>query len=343
MDCINLAENLSLPKYQTVTGRVVMRKLRIAILFCILTICCVFSAPAQTANENLVARAAQKDDRYRIGFQDVLSIQVFRHSDLDQKVAVSPNGTISLFRLDKPVVAVCKTIGELTTDLEAAYKAKYIRDPQVSIFAEQKSQSIAVIGAVITPGNYFVTQKYQLLDILAKAGGPNKEAGTRLIVARTGSQANCKDSSTAQADDPNIDVFYFKISDVQDLKKTMWMQPGDIVSVLKSDIIYVYGNVKKQGPVEIKEPITLIQAIASAEGLDPSAKKDKIRILRQSSGTADRQEIVYDLNQIDKGKVKDPFLEPGDIVAVSEDKVKSILRSIGNSIKTTLPSAVYRL
>ena len=53
MDCINLAENLSLPKYQTVTGRVVMRKLRIAILFCILTICCVFSAPAQTANENL--------------------------------------------------------------------------------------------------------------------------------------------------------------------------------------------------------------------------------------------------------------------------------------------------
>ena len=320
-----------------------MKKLRIAILFCILIVCGFVSAPAQTTNENLVAGISPKDDRYRIGFQDVLSIQVFRHSDLDQKVSVSPTGTITLFRLDKPVVAVCKTIGELTGDIEVAYKAKFIRDPQVSIVAEQKSQSIAVIGAVEHAGTYFVTRRYQLLEMLAQAGGPNKDAGTRLIVARTGSQSDCKENAAAVPDDTSVDFVSFKVRDVQEGKKTMWMQPGDIVSVLKSDIVYVYGNVKKQGPVEIKDPITLMQAIASAEGLEPSAKKEKIRVLRQSSGSADRLEIVYDLNQIDKGKVKDPFLEPGDIVAVSEDKIKSILRSIGTTVKTALPSAVYRL
>ena len=343
MDCKYLAESGFTPKFRPTTTGVFIMKLRIAFLFCILIGGGVLSAWAQTTGVALAAASGQKDDRYRIGFQDVLSVQVFRHPDLDQKVAVSPNGTITLFRLDKPVVAVCKTIAELTSDLEAAYKAKYIKDPQVSVFAEQKSQSIAVIGAVVNPGNYFVTRKYQLLEILAQAGGPNKEAGSRLVVARTGSQANCTEGSASPADDANIEVVTFKIADVIGGSKTLAMQPGDIVSVLKSDIVYVYGNVKKQGPVEIREPTTLMQAIASAEGLGPSAKKEKIRILRQTSASVDRVEMVFDLNQIDKGKVKDPFLEPGDIVAVSEDRVKAILSSIGNSVKTALPSAVYRL
>jgi hypothetical protein len=41
--------------------------------------------------------------------------------------------------------------------------------------------------------------------------------------------------------------------------------------------------------------------------------------------------------------VKDPYLEPGDIVAVSEDKAKAILQGIGNAIKNTVPTAAYRL
>ena len=121
------------------------------------------------------------------------------------------------------------------------------------------------------------------------------------------------------------------------------MLPGDVVSVLDADIVYVYGNVNKQGSYKIREPITLTQAIVSAEGLRPTAKKDKVRILRQKAGAADREEFVFDLNQIDKGKIKDPFLEPNDIVAVSEDKTKSILFGIGNTMKTAVPNAIYRI
>src|SRR4030095_17227371 len=59
-------------------------------------------------NSTTVAQVS-KEDRYRIGFQDVLEIYVYRHGDLNQKVSVNPNGTISLFRLKEPVVAACKT------------------------------------------------------------------------------------------------------------------------------------------------------------------------------------------------------------------------------------------
>src|SRR5207245_431667 len=119
-----------------------MRNIRIVIVSCVfaLTVCLSDSAqttnvpvnapaPASTPPDALVAGATAQNDRYRIGFQDVLDIQVFRHPDLSQRVPVSPNGTIVLFRLERPVVAVCKTERELATDIANAYKEKYLRDP----------------------------------------------------------------------------------------------------------------------------------------------------------------------------------------------------------------------
>jgi polysaccharide export outer membrane protein len=272
----------------------------------------------------------------------MIDVQVFRHPELNQKVAVGAAGTILLYRLDHPVVAVCKTERELASDITAAYKEKYLKDPQVNVaVSEQKSRSIAVIGAVERPGNYFVSKKVHLLEMLAMAGGPNKESGTRLLVARTGSSTVCKEKEQAD-DDATVSVLDFKIRDVQEGRKTLWMQPGDVVSVLDADIVYVYGNVNHQGSLKIRDPITLTQAIASSEGLKPAAKRDKVRILRQSPGKPDREEFVFDLGQIDKGKVKDPYLEPNDIVAVSEDRTRAILLGVANAIKSSVPNAVYR-
>jgi polysaccharide export outer membrane protein len=302
------------------------------------------TAQVQTAQPAPVDGAtADTGERYRIGFQDILDVQIFRHSELSQRVAVSPNGTIVLFRLDHPVVAVCKTERELAEDIAAAYRESYLKDPRVNVVvAEQRSQSVAVIGAVEKPGNYFINRRYHLLEMIALAGGPNKEAGTRLLIARTGSTSQCRD----KGDDTNGDqvtVADFKIRDIQEGKQTFWMQPGDVVSVLESDVVYVYGDVKKQGSVRVKEPITLTQAIASAEGLRPTAKKGSIRILRQKQAGGDREELVFDLNQIDKGKLKDPYLESGDIVAVSEDGTKKILLGVASAVKSSVPSALYRL
>lgn len=297
----------------------------------------------QAPPDSLVAGLQAKNDRYRIGFQDILEVQVFQHPSLNQRISVSPNGTIMLFRLDKPLIAVCKTERELAWEIAEAYKARFIRDPQVNVVvSEQRSQSVAVIGAVEKPGTYFINRRYHLLEMLAMAGGPNKESGTRILVARTGSSSQCRDKGD-QTDGDQVAVMDFKVRDVQQGKQTLWMQPGDVVSLLKADVIYVYGNVNKQGTIEVREPITLTQALVSAEGLKAAAKKDKIRILRQIDGKADRDELVYNLNDIDKGKVRDPFLEPNDIVAVSEDKMKSILYGIANSIKSSVPSAIYRL
>jgi polysaccharide biosynthesis/export protein len=322
-----------------------MRKLSIGFVACVIVFAVATfagrNAAAQTPFDQSVSAASPANDRYRIGFQDVLQIEVYKHPDLNQRVPVSPNGSIALFRLDKPMSAVCKTEGELAAEIAAAYKKKFIRDPQVKVMvAEQKSQAIMVIGAVEKPGSYFVDRRIHLLEMIAMAGGPNKESGTRLLVARTGSTSKCQDNPDDA--DADVAVLDYKVRDIQEAKQIVWLKPGDVVSVLDADIVYVYGNVNQQGALKIREPITLTQAIASSEGLKPAAKKNKIRVLRQRGGNAEREELVFDLDQIDKGKVKDPILEPNDIVAVSEDRTKSILLGFANSIKSSVPSVLYR-
>lgn len=299
-------------------------------------------SPAAAA-QAIPVSVQQGDERYRIGYQDTLEIQIFRHPELNQRVSVNSNGTINLFRIPEPITAICKTERELATEVAEAYKKDYLRNPEVNVVAaEQRSRAFAVIGAVEKPGSYLISKRIRLLELLSQAGGPNKEAGTRLIVARTGSTSNCKINDQTTASD-DVTLMDFKIKDVLEAKQNLVMMPGDIVSVLDADVVYVYGNVIKQGQVRIKEPITLTQAIASAEGLKPSTKKDKIRILRQKPNSLEREELIYSLDDIDKRKAQDPFLEPNDVVAVSEDATKSILRNIGKSLSSGIPSIFYKI
>ena len=273
------------------------------------------------------------NERYRIGYQDTLQITIFRHPELSRPVSVNPNGTIFLPRIEKPLIAVCKTEQELADEITAAYKKDYLKDPFVDVRAvEQKSQAFGVIGAVEKPGYFFINKKVHLLEILAFAGGPNKESGTRLLVARTGSASFCQNDIPVNDNEKDLQLYDFKIRDVQEAKVNFWMQPGDIVSVLDADFVYVVGNVNKPGRIALKTPLSLTQAIATAEGFKPASKKDTVRVLRQKEGTNEREELVYNLKDIEKLNSPDPILQVNDIVAVSEDQKKTIVNGIIKSL-----------
>jgi polysaccharide export outer membrane protein len=315
------------------------------LFFCIAAAILCVSIPGLSQTQPPVTGVQTDDDRYRIGYQDTLEVQVFRHPELNRRVSVNPNGTINLFRLDQPIMAVCKTETELARDIEKAYEKDYLRNPEVSVLAvEQKSQAVHVINAVKKPGSFYITRKTQLLELIAAAGGPDVEhVGSRVIVARPGSTSNCKMNETENASTDDIQLLTFKLKDIQEGKVTLWMKPGDVVSVLPADQIYVYGNVNKQGVVAMREPLTLRQALASAEGIRPATKTDSIRVIRQKPGSTEHEEFVYNLKEIAKGTKPDPFLEPNDIVAVSEDKAQSIINHIGRSLTNGIPSIFYRV
>ena len=282
------------------------------------------------------------DERYKIGFQDVIDVQVFRHPELNIKIKVNSEGMIFLFRLDKPIVAVCKSERQLAVDIENAYRVSYLKDPKVNVtIAEQNSQPISVIGSVEKPGRYPVQKRMHLLEILALAGGPNKEAGTRLLVARAGNSATCRDANGNTPNTENIALMNFKIRDIQEGRKTLLMEPGDIVSILSADMVYVYGNVNEPGQILVRDPITLTQAIASSRGIK-AASEGIVRILRQKPDSLERDDIPFNLKDIENGRAKDPYLEPNDIVAVSKDGKKAFMNGFVKAFTNGLPTLLAR-
>lgn len=137
-------------------------------------------------SDNQTSVNRRSNEKYRIGFQDTLEIQVLRHPELSQVVNVSSDGTIVMPRVDKPIVAVCKTEGELKTTVETLLKS-YLKNPFVNVrVVSQLSQPFAVIGAVEKPGNFYLNRRIRLLELLAFAGGPKVDkAGAKIQVAST--------------------------------------------------------------------------------------------------------------------------------------------------------------
>jgi len=294
------------------------------------------TTPPKSAPVTIVPQDVRQQGRYRIGYQDQLEIEFYKHKDLSVKVDVAADGTIRVPQIAEPVIAVCKTERELADELISKY-SRYIRTPYITVrTGEQKSQSFSVMGAVSKPGAFFFNRRTHLLELIAFAGGPTDKAGYKVLVARTGSLSACREetdtlltnTNMANVNNPNITVDTYDLNNLRTNKQTIWMEPGDIVSVMEADVVYVVGNVVDPRPIELKKQISLSQAIAAAKGLKPSTKKGSIKILRKKADGLEREVIICDLGKIEKAQAPDPILQPDDIVAVSDDQVKAILKSV---------------
>lgn len=107
---------------------------------------------------------------YRIGANDVLTVNVWHEPEVSRNVPVRPDGKISLPLLGD-VQAAGLTPTELQNELDARF-SKYLTNPDVSVIvAEIRSQRINVLGQVYRPGTYALIPPMGVLDAIATAGG----------------------------------------------------------------------------------------------------------------------------------------------------------------------------
>jgi protein involved in polysaccharide export with SLBB domain len=97
----------------------------------------------------------------------------------------------------------------------------------------------------------------------------------------------------------------------------------DVASARSKGRIYVTGQVRSQGPMEIPadETFTLSRAILRAGGLADFANKKKIRLVRKvGASETDTETILINLEEImQKGRSdRDPVLKPDDMIIVPE-------------------------
>ncbi len=125
------------------------------------------------------------DTHYRIGADDVLTVNVWHEPEVSRNVPVRPDGKISL-PLVGDVQASGLTPTELRMELETRF-AKFLTNPDVSVIvAEIRSQRINVLGQVFRPGTYALIPPMNVIDAVATAGGLREFAKpNKIYVLRT--------------------------------------------------------------------------------------------------------------------------------------------------------------
>lgn len=265
---------------------------------------------------------------YVIGAEDVLEIEVFNVPELTKVVRVSNDGTITLPLLG-PMQAAGLTTHQLRRQLEEKYGETYLENPQVTVSVREfHAQPVSVIGAVERPGLYQVTGPRTLIEVLSMAGGLAKRssapAGRSLLVTRKGGFGELPAVEGMTLVAPNkVEIDLRRLLYSRDDALNIDVKSLDIISVSKADVVYVLGGVKKAGGfvLEDQEKITVVQALAMAEGLSGTASRKGARIVRRS-GDGGRTEIPLDLGKVLKGKTPDPELAANDILYVPDSASK---------------------
>lgn len=308
--------------------------------------------PKATGNPAEATRRRWAGEKYRIGPRDLLEIRVFNRPQLSRdSVRVSEDGEISL-PLIGTVSAACRTEEELAGEIASRY-LKYLKNPEVDVFVKDyQSRQVAVIGAVKSPGRFQLTRSVKLLELLSFVGGPNERAGRTLqifhdpsLAQKCGGEASdvSQMASSPDEDSNNLEFYNLRETMKGNQAANPYMRPGDIVTLLDADQVYIVGNVLRPSAIPLIEPITISRAIAMAGGTMPDTKSNRVRIVRRQANGGGKTEIFVDLKAIDNRQAEDIELQANDIVDVPTSGGKRFLRSLVSVIAPSVASLPVRV
>ena len=109
---------------------------------------------------------------YRLGPEDVISVDVFNQDRYSRKnIVVPPSGRISLSLIPGGVFVNGKTVDEVAEIIKKRYD-EYIIDPQVTVSLDKASSyRYSVIGDVGQPGIRLMNHRMTVTEAIAEAGG----------------------------------------------------------------------------------------------------------------------------------------------------------------------------
>jgi polysaccharide export outer membrane protein len=187
-----------------------------------LILLCLAAAPAFADSSGIPANEeAPRANAYRIQPGDILSISVWKETDLTADVIVRPDGALS-FPLAGDQVAEGRTVDELRKTLAEKLK-KYIPDPVVTVAVKALGGNrIYVIGKVQRPGEFPFSRALDVMQSLTLAGGATSFADVNDIrILRRGDNGK----------QVILSFKYDEVSRGRHLEQNILLQTGDTVVV----------------------------------------------------------------------------------------------------------------
>jgi polysaccharide export outer membrane protein len=285
---------------------------------------------------------------YVLGPDDQVTIHVVESDELNGKAyRVDEKGN-----LDLPMIGSLRVAGLTVHQAETQVADKlrvYIREPQVTVFlSEMRSQPVSVIGAVNTPGVHQLQGHKTLIEMLSMAGGLRQDAGYRIKITRhiEWGMIPLKEATIDPTGQFSVAEVALKgLMEASSPEDNVAILPNDVITVPVAEMIYVIGDVKKSGGFVLGERshVTVLQALAMAEGLDQAARANEARILRVTPGSDTRAELVVDLKKILAGRATDVAMLSNDILFVPTNGFKRLgTRTLESMFTIGTGLAIYR-
>jgi polysaccharide biosynthesis/export protein len=166
------------------------------------------------------------------------------------------------------------------------------------------------LGEVLKPSVYPLLGPRTLFDVLSLAGGTTPKAGQVITISHRDHPRELRtvflSNDPAKSAEANVEIF-----------------PGDTIVVSKAGIVYVVGEVRKPSGVVMENgtQMTVLQAIAMAEGTNPTASLNNAKLIRKTPNGP--QETPLQLKKILAAESPDIHLQADDIIFVPNSSAKS--------------------
>jgi len=179
-------------------------------------------APAEKAPEQHPApkQAAAKVSSYQIQPGDLLTVSVWKETDLQSEVFVRPDGGLS-FPLAGDIPAAGHSVEEVRGMIDKRLR-RVISDPEVTVSVKQIGGNlIYVVGKVNKPGNFSLNGPIDVMQALSMAGGATPFAALNdiPIIRHDGREQS------------SIPFHYHDIEKGRNLEQNIVLHSGDTVVV----------------------------------------------------------------------------------------------------------------
>jgi polysaccharide export outer membrane protein len=306
-----------------------------------LSIASLFLFVATLAGQQVVVETSSLADRapnqfappagvmsYTLGPGDEITVNALELEEFKEGASrVDMEGNLRL-----PLIGKIRAAGLTPAELEAVIKRDlkvFVKDPDVIVtLLNFRSQPVMVLGAVDQPGTHQLEGRKTLFEVISSVGGIRVDAGPTILITREKEWGRiplpgCTEDATGQ-----FYVAEVSIKSVMEAKnpiENVLVKPRDVITVPKGQVIYVVGAVKKSGGYSLGEArsMTVLQALAMADGLDRLAAPRNARIMRVSPGGNARTEIPVDVKKIFDGKGNDVALGAEDILFIPNSGAKA--------------------
>jgi polysaccharide export outer membrane protein len=264
-----------------------------------------------------------------LGPGDLIDIGVFNSPELTTRVRVTSEGDITF-----PLLGKVHLVGMTPADVQGLLHdrliaADLVKDPQVAVFvAEYANQAVYVLGEVGKPGAYPIMGSHRLYDFVSAAGGFTLRAGKSIVITRH-----------AHPDAPEIVRFS---RDPNFSAGNPDIGAGDTVYVKPAGVVYVVGDVNKPGGflMDSEEQMTVVQAIAIAEGTKSTAKLGSAELIRNTDHG--RTGTPVNLKKVLRLQAQDLVLHDQDILYIPNSALKSGLdKGMTSALGAAVGAAIY--